>query len=51
MKLDGADTALPHIVTEGLDRAARRLARRGRLAPDEERKGTIRDIAGFRLVD
>jgi uncharacterized OB-fold protein len=51
VKLDGADTALPHIVTEGLDR----LRVGGRVEatwkPDDERIGSIRDIAGFRPID
>ena len=49
MKLDGADTALAHIVRDGHDAGEGRLARRGRLG-DDERIGTIRDIARFRLV-
>ena len=50
VKLEGADTALPHIVTEGLDRlkvGARVVAE---WKPAEERIGSIKDIAAFRLV-
>jgi uncharacterized OB-fold protein len=50
VKLDGADTALAHIVTERIDdlRVGSRV--KAVWASDEERKGTIRDIACFRLA-
>jgi len=50
VRLDGADTALPHIVTEGLDqlRVGSRVEAVWR--PDGERIGSIRDIAGFRPI-
>jgi uncharacterized OB-fold protein len=50
VKLDGADTALAHIVTEDL--ASLKVGSRVEAvwAPDDQRTGTIRDIACFRLV-
>lgn len=50
VKLDGADTALAHVVTEGLD--ALRVGSRVEAvwAADDARKGTILDLAGFRVV-
>lgn len=47
VKLDGADTALAHVVTEGHDRV--RVGSRVEAVWAEERTGTIRDIARFRL--
>lgn len=51
VRLDGADTALPHIATVGLDRL--RIGSRVEAVwkPDGERIGSIRDIAGFRPLD
>jgi uncharacterized OB-fold protein len=51
VKLDGADTALPHIVTDGCDRVRVGSRVEATWRPDEERCGSIRDIAGFRLID
>jgi uncharacterized OB-fold protein len=51
VKLDGADTALPHIATEGLDRLRVGARVEAVWKPDGERIGSIRDIAGFRPVD
>jgi uncharacterized OB-fold protein len=50
VKLDGADTALAHVVTE--NPSAVRVGSRVDAVwkADDERTGTIRDIAGFRLV-
>lgn len=50
IKLDGADTALAHFVTEGLDRL--RIGSRVEAVwkPDDEREGSIRDVAAFRVV-
>jgi uncharacterized OB-fold protein len=48
VKLDGADTALAHIVTDGHDRV--RIGSRVEAVWADERTGTIRDIARFRLV-
>ena len=51
VRLDGADTALPHIATVGLDRL--RIGSRVEAVwkPDGERVGSIRDIAGFQPID
>jgi hypothetical protein len=50
VKLDGADTALAHVVLGGLDRL--RVGSRVEAAwkPDGERTGTIRDLHAFRVV-
>ena len=48
VKLDGADTALAHVVTDGHERV--RVGSRVEAVWAEERTGTIRDIACFRLV-
>jgi uncharacterized OB-fold protein len=50
VRLDGADTALPHVVTEGVDRVRVGSRVEAVWRPDGERVGSIRDIAGFRLV-
>jgi uncharacterized OB-fold protein len=51
VRLDGADTALPHVVTEGVDRVRVGSRVEAVWRPDGERIGSIRDIAGFRPVD
>jgi uncharacterized OB-fold protein len=48
VRLDGADTALAHIVTDGHERVA--VGSRVEVVWAEERTGTIRDIARFRLL-
>ena len=48
VRLDGADTALAHIVTDGLDRL--KVGARVEAVWATERTGTIRDIARFRLL-
>ena len=48
VKLDGADTALAHIVTDGHERVT--VGSRVEAVWADERTGTIRDIARFRLV-
>jgi len=50
VRLDGADTALAHVVKDDL--AHLRVGARVEAvwAPDDERQGTIRDIARFRVV-
>jgi uncharacterized protein len=48
VQLDGADTALAHIVVEGHERV--QVGSRVEAVWAEERTGTIRDIARFRLV-
>lgn len=50
VKLDGADTGLAHIVTEELDRVAVGARVEAVFAADEARIGSIRDIAGFRVI-
>lgn len=51
VKLDGADTAIAHVVRTKLDllRVGSRV--RAAWAPDGERRGTIRDIEAFEIVD
>jgi uncharacterized OB-fold protein len=51
VKLDGADTALAHVVIDDLD--ALRVGARVEAVwkPDGERVGSIRDIACFRVVE
>jgi uncharacterized OB-fold protein len=50
VKLDGADTALAHIVKDDLDRAAVGARVEAVWAADEARVGSIRDIACFRII-
>src|SRR5215831_11467092 len=50
VKLDGADTALAHVVKDGLDRLRVGSRVQAVWAPDDERKGHVRDIACFRVV-
>jgi hypothetical protein len=50
VKLDGADTALAHVVRERIDDVRVGSRVKAVWAPDDQRKGTIRDIACFRLV-
>ena len=49
VRLDGADTALPHVVKAGVERV--RVGTRVEAVWAEERVGSIRDIAGFRPVE
>jgi len=51
VKLDGADTAMAHVVKDRVE--AVRVGARVEAVwkPDDERIGSIRDIAFFRLVD
>ncbi len=48
VRLDGADTALAHVVTEGWDRV--RVGSRVEAVWAEAPQGSIRDIAAFRLL-
>jgi hypothetical protein len=48
VRLDGADTAMPHVVKDGVDRV--RVGTRVEAVWAEERVGSIRDIARFRVV-
>jgi len=50
VRLDGADTALPHVVTDGVDRVRVGSRVEAVWRPDGERVGSIRDIAAFRPV-
>lgn len=50
VKLDGADTALAHLVREGLDRLSVGCRVEAVWKPDGERQGTIHDIDAFRVV-
>ena len=50
VKLDGADTALAHIVTDGLDRLKVGSRVKAVWAPDDKRSGTIHDIERFALA-
>ncbi len=50
IRLDGADTALPHIVTEQLERVQVGSRVQAVWAPDGQRCGSLRDIACFRLI-
>ncbi len=50
VKLDGADTALAHVVTADLDRVRVGTRVEAVWKPDGERVGSIRDIASFRVV-
>jgi len=51
VKLDGADTALAHVVRDGLDRLKVGSRLRAQWAPDDQRTGSVRDIECFRLAD
>jgi len=50
VKLDGADTALAHVVRDDLERLRVGSRVEAVWAPDAERRGSIRDIACFRVV-
>jgi uncharacterized OB-fold protein len=50
VRLDGADTALAHMVKDDLDRVKIGARVQAVWAPDEERKGHVRDIVCFRVV-
>jgi uncharacterized OB-fold protein len=50
VKLDGADTALAHIVKDRINDVKVGSRVKAVWAGDDERKGTIRDIACFQLV-
>lgn len=50
VKLDGADTALAHVVKDDVERVRVGSRVEAVWAPDEARKGTIFDIACFRVV-
>jgi uncharacterized OB-fold protein len=50
VRLDGADTALAHVVKDDLDRLKVGARVRAVWAPDDQRRGSIRDIECFQLV-
>ncbi len=50
VKLDGADTALAHVVKDGLDRLRVGIKVEAVWKPDGERVGSLRDIECFRLA-
>jgi len=50
VRLNGADTALAHIVVDNLDKLLVGSRVEAVWAEDGERKGTIRDIAHFRVI-
>jgi uncharacterized OB-fold protein len=50
VKLDGADTALAHVVQDSLDKLKVGSRVQAVWAADDERSGSIRDIASFRVV-
>jgi hypothetical protein len=50
VQLDGADTALPHIVTSDLGQLKVGARVQAVWAADDERRGTLRDITSFRLL-
>jgi uncharacterized OB-fold protein len=51
VRLDGADTAMAHVVTAEVDRLRVGARVEAVWKTDEERVGSIRDIACFRLVE
>src|SRR3989442_7264401 len=50
VRLDGADTAMAHVVKDDLDRLQVGSRVEATWAPDEARIGSIRDIACFRVI-
>ena len=50
VRLDGADTALAHVVKDGFDKVTVGARVQAVWAADEQRTGSIRDIDCFRLV-
>lgn len=50
VRLDGADTALAHVVTERLERVKVGARVQAVWAPDDRREGSIRDIECFRII-
>jgi len=50
VQLDGADTALAHVVKDDLEKLKVGTRVQAVWAADEERKGHVRDIACFRVV-
>jgi hypothetical protein len=50
VRLDGADTAMAHVVRDSVDKLKVGARVQAEWAPDDQRQGTIRDIACFRLI-
>lgn len=50
VRLEGADTALPHVVKDGLERLRVGARVEAVWKPDGERVGSLRDIDAFRVV-
>ncbi|MFI5394467.1 MAG: Zn-ribbon domain-containing OB-fold protein [Candidatus Binatia bacterium] len=50
VRLDGADTAMAHVVKDDLDQLKVGARVKAVWAPDDQRNGTIRDIACFQLI-
>ena len=50
VKLDGADTALAHVVRDDLDQVKVGARVQADWKPDDQRIGSVRDIAAFRVV-
>ena len=50
VRLDGADTAMAHVVTDGLDTLRVGSRVEAVWAADGERQGSVRDIACFRPI-
>lgn len=50
VRLDGADTALAHVVKDGFDRVRVGTRVQAVWAPDDQRIGSIRDIDCFRVI-
>lgn len=51
VKLEGADTTFPHIVTDGFDRVKVGSRVSAQWKPAEERVGSLKDIARFKLAE
>jgi uncharacterized OB-fold protein len=50
VRLDGADTAMAHVVKDGFDRVRVGTRVQAVWAPDDQRTGSIRDIDCFRVI-
>lgn len=50
VRLDGADTAMAHVVRDNVDKLKVGVRVQAEWAPDDQRQGTIRDITCFRLI-
>jgi uncharacterized OB-fold protein len=50
VRLDGADTAMAHVVRDNVDKLQVGARVQAEWAPDDQRQGTIRDITCFRVI-